>query len=69
MNKYALSAALWAYVGWYAGSFVADLFNVSVLIGFVPGIAVAGLVLASSVRGIAPRLVRREVDHKPGERG
>jgi hypothetical protein len=50
MKKRAFAAMLWVYIGWYAGSLVAEMFGASLLIGLLPGIMAAGLVLRPTIR-------------------
>jgi hypothetical protein len=45
MKKRAAAALLWVYIGWYAGSLLAEMFGASSLIGLLPGIATAVVVL------------------------
>lgn len=66
MNKHVVSAALWVYVGWYAGSLLADLFEASALIGLMPGMAIAGIVVASFARSASVPRIRDEVDAMSG---
>jgi hypothetical protein len=52
MKKRTISAALWLYTGWYAGSLLAVSFGVSPLVGVIPGAIAACLILAYSNFGI-----------------
>jgi hypothetical protein len=45
MKKRAVAALLWVYIGWYAGSLVAEMFGASPLIGLLPGMATAVVML------------------------
>ena len=50
MKKATTAALLWLYAGWYTGSVLADMFGVNPIVGLIPGIAVAGLVLVAVLR-------------------
>jgi hypothetical protein len=50
MKKRAFGALLWVYIGWYAGSLVSEMFGASLLIGLIPGIIAAALVLQPTHR-------------------
>jgi hypothetical protein len=51
MKKRILSAVLWFYTGWYAGSMLAFYLGVSPALGPILGVAAAGII-AGDPRGI-----------------
>ena len=53
MKKRIATAALWVYVGWYAGNLLSEFIGTSPLVGVIPAIVLAGLFL------------RGNLDHRP----
>ena len=55
MKKRALSAVLWLYAGWYVGAMIAHVFDLSIALGPIVGVAAAAIIAGDPRRIIWTR--------------
>lgn len=57
MKKRIATAALWVYVGWYAGNLLSEFIGTSPLVGVIPAIVLAALFVRGNLEHTRARAV------------